>query len=67
MARVEVVAQIKVYEDDHSETWGDSEKHLTLKSHWNYPDAVVLIAEGSRYTIIAKDLRAALDAATVNR
>lgn len=67
MARVDVQAQITVYEDDKSETWGDSALRFIVESHWNDPDAVVIEIEGKRYTVIAGDVRSALDAATVNR
>lgn len=67
MSRVEVRAEINVYEDAKSETWGDSELRFTVESHWNDPDAVVIEIEGNRYTVIAGDVRRALDAATVNR
>lgn len=65
--RVEVRTEINVYEDAKSKTWGDSELRLTVGSHWNDPDAVVIEIEGKRYTVIANDVRAALAAATVNR
>lgn len=67
MARVEVNAEIKVYEDEKSETWGDSKLRFVIGSHWNDPNAVVIEIEGKQYTVIAQDVRRALDAATVNR
>jgi hypothetical protein len=64
---VDVQAQVQVYEDERSGKWGDSALRIVVESHWSDPDAVVIEIEGRRYTVIARHMRRALDAATVNR
>jgi hypothetical protein len=62
---VDVQAKVHVYEDDASDTWGDSELQVIVESHWNDPDAIVVEIEGKRYTVIAHHLTDAIRAATV--
>jgi hypothetical protein len=64
---VDVQVQVQVYEDDKSETWGDSSRRIIVESHWNDRDAVVIEVDGKRYTVMANHVRDALDAATVSR
>jgi hypothetical protein len=64
---VDVQVQVQVYEDEKSETWGDSTQRIIVESHWNDRDAVVIEIAGKRYTVMANHVRDALDAATVSR
>jgi len=65
MSRVDVKAQVTVYEKD-DEDWGKGEETLVVETYWNDSsgDYATLVIDGHRYTVAARDLRVAVDAVT---
>lgn len=65
MSRVEVKATVKVYEKDHGD-WGRTEDEIAIETYWNDDrgDYATLVIGGHRYTVVVRDLRAALTAVT---
>ena len=65
MSRVNVSAEVTVYQDDESE-WGKSAARIFVGTYWNDDsgDYATLEIDGKHYTVVARDLRVALDAVT---
>ena len=62
---IKVTNEIKIYEIDDQELKSISNAQpLIVKSHWNNDNVVVLEIGGVKYTVVAKDLKAAIDNAT---
>ncbi len=62
---IEVTSVIKVYELNGKETAPGATANLTVMSHWNRREFVVLVLpDGSKLSITAKDMKAALENAT---
>lgn len=59
---MDVRAEVTVYEHDQSETWGDSDERIILRSHWNDPDAVEIEMAGRRFVVMIEQMQAALRA-----
>jgi hypothetical protein len=57
-----VRAEIDVYEKDDCGDWGKCEERITLKSHWNDRDAIVLVVGGHSYVVMQRALRDSIDA-----
>lgn len=56
------ITEIDVYEVDGSEVH-NSESLLTVTNHWNRKNMVVIALNGKTITVLADDLRRAIDAA----
>lgn len=64
MSRIEVVSRVKVYEINGCEPRG-TYKPLIVSNHRSFSDRVVIQwADGMCITVIARDLKAAIDNAT---
>jgi hypothetical protein len=65
VSRVEVKAEVTVYEKD-DEDWGRTEDKIAVETYWNDDGGTyaVLVIDGHRYTVAARDLRVAVDAVT---
>ena len=62
---IKVYNEIKIYEVDEVELKSITDvQPLIVKSHWNNSAVVVLEINGTKYTVVAKDLKAAIDNAT---
>jgi len=65
---IKVSNDITVYEIDGKETSGVPLPKMSLVSHWNRAELIILIIDDKCVTVTARDLRAAIDNATnVNR
>ena len=60
--RVKVRAEVSVYQRDEGD-WGRCDEKLGVESHWNDHTFVVLHVGEHRYTVVAGDLRSAIEAA----
>lgn len=58
---IKVSNEVKVYEVDGSEHVGLNEPTITVRSHWNRSSLVVIEAGGRELTVLAVDLKAAID------
>lgn len=67
MNRIKVQSVMNIYEIDGKDTSGLELPKLTVASHWNRNNFVVLEVGGKRYTVEASDLRAAIQNATNTR
>lgn len=61
---IEVTNRVKIYEVNGQEENVAKDDHLIVSSHWNEPSKVELVIAGDKITVVAKDLRAAIDNAT---
>jgi hypothetical protein len=63
---IKVSSVVSCYEVDGKETSGMNAKRpeLNVRSHWNRQEMVVLEIDGKAYTVLASDLKAAVDNAT---
>ena len=61
---IDVVNKVKVYEIDGEDTEMVETPTIEVRSHWNDPDRVVLAIGRKKWTILAKDLEAAVSNAT---
>lgn len=59
-----VTTTVEVYEVDDKKVEIGSTKEISVISHWNYGDRVILQVEGKSVTVIAKDLKLAIENAT---
>jgi hypothetical protein len=59
---IKVESIVDCYEVDGQETPALSSKrpHIIVRSHWNRDEFVVLEVEGKKFTLLAKDIRAAI-------
>jgi hypothetical protein len=57
---IRVNNKVKVYEQDNVQLPVNENVELVVESHWNRDDCVVLIVDGKKYTVIGKDLHAAI-------
>jgi endonuclease V-like protein UPF0215 family len=65
MSDVEVVNRIYVYEiDDNESEAGKSHPKVTISSHWNRQELVVIEIAGHTYTVNATDITKAIENAT---
>ncbi|MBU6232250.1 hypothetical protein KGP36_06470 [Patescibacteria group bacterium] len=68
---MEVQNKIRVYEIDDNDTPIGSDYLMIIRSHWNDEDMVILElpleAKGKSVTVVAKDLRMAMENATNHR
>lgn len=63
MAGVNVEADVKVYEVDGSPHEGAMDLFLTITSHRLHDDRVIVhVADGTKLTVVARDLRRAIEA-----
>jgi hypothetical protein len=53
-----------VYEKDGKELSAGSDESIEVRSHWNYRDRAVLVIDDKTYTIVASDLKKAIENAT---
>ncbi len=60
---ISVTSTLKAYEIDGKTAPIDATP-ISVKSHWNRDELVVLVIEGKEYTVLAKDLRAAIENGT---
>ena len=63
MNRIRVVSSINVYEVDGVEVPRDLPQ-IDVSAHWNRDTLVILTIDGKRHTVVASDLRAAVQNAT---
>lgn len=65
MSRIKTRTEVKVYEKDAGD-WGRSEDKIELETYWNddQGEYVVLNIDGHAYTVVARDLTAAIRAVT---
>lgn len=61
---MKTVNEIKVYEVDGTETKGLHPPELHVSNHWNLSRMVVLWIGGKKYTVLASELKRAIDNAT---
>jgi len=61
---ITVVNTLKLYEVDGIETRPVEPPSVRIESHWNNSNLVVLIVGDKRYTLVARDLMAAIGNAT---
>jgi hypothetical protein len=61
---MKVKNELQVYEQDGKEIKGIEYPIVKIESHWNYKDRVVVEIDGKKVTLIADDLRRAIDNAT---
>jgi hypothetical protein len=62
---MKVTNEIKVYELDNKGSFpGDDELCLLVKAHWNRDSMVVLEIGGHAYTVVAEELKKAINNAT---
>lgn len=54
--RVKIQQQIKVYEKDGKEIAGGDVPTISVHSHWNHNDMVILVVEGKTVTVCGTDL-----------
>ena len=62
MTRIDVRNTILVYEIDGEYTKFGTK--MEVLSHWNYNHYVILDIDGKKYTVVAKDLKTAIDNST---
>lgn len=58
MARMEVETKINIYEEDGSDSFSD--KKLSVKSHDDDSDMVVLVVGTKTFTVVGADLEKAI-------
>ena len=58
---IEVVSKIKIYEVDGKDADTKKPESLTIQSHWNYHDFVVIKYGDKSITVDKKDLIKAID------
>lgn len=65
---IDVENKIRIYEiNDEEVDWNENHK-LTIRSHWNRNEMVVLELDGKKIGVVARDLEAAIqNAKNVNR
>jgi len=61
MGRVAVVNRIKVYQINDEDVPLNKEVNLEVHSYWNENSKVVLFIDGKRYTVVAEDLKTAIE------
>jgi len=61
---IKVKQTVEIYEENGGEIPLGISKHMTVESHWNRDERVILVIGRRRITVIAADLQAALDNAT---
>lgn len=61
---MKVISRIRVYEKDGKELSAGSDESIEVRSHWNYRDRAVLVIDDKTYTIVASDLKKAIENAT---
>ena len=64
MSRIKVINTLRIYETDGKETPVNRNDEMKVESHWNMRDRIVLIIDGKKYTVIARDIQAAIANAT---
>lgn len=58
---IEVTNTMRVYEIDHRDVTGPADQPpFKVHSHWNRSEFVVIEVEGKQYTVVARDLLAAI-------
>ena len=61
---IDVSSKLTIYEINGEETKGLNLPTITVSSHWNVRDWVVIEVEGKKFTVVANDLKDAVDNAT---
>lgn len=61
---IKVSDEVPVYEINDTEATGLERPTISVQSHWNRDAFVVLVVDGKRYTVTARDLQAATNNAT---
>lgn len=61
---ITVVNTIKIYEVDGTETRLIEPPSIRIESHWNRSELVVFVVGENRYTLVARDVTAAIANAT---
>jgi len=67
MNRVDTKCKVRVYEIDGEATKGIDAPSITVESHWNDDERIVLVfgnGKGQRFTVVADDLLSAIRRAT---
>lgn len=65
---LKVRSEMDIYEVDGKDVTEYPPPKLVVESHWNCPDRVVLCIHDERYTVIVRDIEAAIrNAANSNR
>lgn len=65
---ITVINEVKVYEIDDKELQPVGDETLVITSHWNSKQRVNIITNGRKITVIASDLKTAIENATnINR
>jgi hypothetical protein len=65
---IEVINELTIYEIDGKAVAIRDTPTLTVKSHWNDPEWIILCTpDGRRFTLNAKDMRAAIENAANTR
>lgn len=59
---IEVINKVEIYEINDEIV--NSEKYVTIKSHWNDNEEVVIDINNKKYTFLARDLINAINNAT---
>lgn len=58
---IKVSNVIDIYEINGEEVCSIDGPTIEVRSHWNSRDFVVLVVDGKEYTVVARDLEAAID------
>lgn len=62
---MKIVSEIKLYEiDGVDQPAGMSAQSITVESHWNERDKVILVVGDNHVTVLARDLDGAIKAAS---
>ena len=64
---IKVTNEVKIYEVDGGDVPAILGKSLVVESHWNNNERVNLCINAKVYTVIASDLKAAIENATNTR
>jgi hypothetical protein len=58
---IKVSQQIRVYEENDKEIPLGQQRHISVESHWNWNERVILEIGKERITVIGRDLKVAID------
>lgn len=61
MARIKVAQEVKVYEVNEEEVGVGKEEHITVDSHWNRREFVVIGFGDKKLTVVGNNLQTAIE------
>lgn len=66
MSTIRSINGVRVYEVNGTEITGipDESKDIMIINHWNRRNLIVIEVNGEKYTVVADDLKRAIDNAT---